>query len=119
MRELQWFLKVTQPTNVLEGLQETAVEVLSLLNAAERICSCLLSPCENEGCKWGEGKLGVVSIYCWLNWKMVGRSLRVYAVFIFQALNNPHHKSKASKNHVGKKNHGKLQPFSYRLELEN
>lgn len=37
---------MTQPRNVLEGLQETVVNVLSLLNPAERICSHLLSPPE-------------------------------------------------------------------------
>lgn len=37
---------MTKPRNVLEGLQETAVKVLSLLNPAERVCRRLLSPCE-------------------------------------------------------------------------
>lgn len=77
---------MTQPKNVLEGLQETAVKVLSLLNPAERICSHLLRPHETHPDSSemkdvnGEEKqklFSIVSIYCWLSWKMVGRSFRV------------------------------------------
>lgn len=37
---------MTQAIIVLEGLQKTEVKVLSGMNSAESICSCLLSPCE-------------------------------------------------------------------------